>query len=623
MKKHKLYSILIIFIFIELLFIGYARFDINRELETLYSSKISTLKAQYNSALLSYENIITNTFYQYINKEDIIKIFNDGLHEKDILIKNELRSKLAEKVADTYELLKTIGIRQLHFHDRDNRSYLRMHRPEKYGDDLTDIRFSIREANKKNITVNGFEEGRIFNGFRYVFPVEYNKIHIGTVELSIGSNVIQEFMNNIYPDYYYFIIDEKVVNKKVFSSEKLNYDKSFVSSDFLHEKIFTPMTDKKLNQIANPETFLKINKLIQTETKKHILKYKPFTLNCSLDNSHYIISFLPVKNAEGHYVAYFISYEKDDSVNEINNNLYFKTGTATVILILFFYIYYKSEKLRYISNNMNSVLEAKVKNQVKTLRSHEQLIAQQSKMATMGEMLRSVAHQWKQSLNVISIISQTIEDDLTSEEFDKDELIEQSQTIFNQTAFMNKTITDFQNFMKPTYHKEIFNLEDNINHLIELFGFQFKYWNISLELKVNSDKQMIVCGYPNEFMHVILNLIGNAKDAIIEKKQKLQTSNLLDISNDSIVISMECINNSLVKVTVTDTGGGIPQELIDNIFNAYVSSKGEKGTGIGLFMAKNIIEEHMNGSLFVSNTECGAEFTIVLDLYNEEGEQIS
>jgi signal transduction histidine kinase len=162
---------------------------------------------------------------------------------------------------------------------------------------------------------------------------------------------------------------------------------------------------------------------------------------------------------------------------------------------------------------------------------------------------------------------------------------------------MSQTIDDFRNFFKPDKDKEEFKITQVIESAIRLVDASFQDSHIKIAKNYLDDT--VAYGYPNEYSQVILNILSNAKDAILERKTE----------NPVVSISSSMENGKSV-VTISDNAGGIPEEIIFKVFDPHFSTKGPQGTGIGLFMAKNIIEKSMNGSLMVSNNEEGAVFRI-------------
>ncbi len=251
---------------------------------------------------------------------------------------------------------------------------------------------------------------------------------------------------------------------------------------------------------------------------------------------------------------------------------------------------------------LNRRLKERVEEEVSKRQSGEQMLVQQSKMAAMGEMLSMIAHQWKQPLNAISSTAQDLEDAYIHNELDKAYLHTSVAAITNQTDFMLRTADDFRNFLRPSKEKTLFSIKEAIEQVVLMFSPYFVKSDISLNFNHTGD-DFGVTGYPNEFKQVILNLISNARDAILSHRDK-QSTNIIDIN----VIKAK---DGGMAVTIRDTGGGIPEDLIGRIFDPYFTTKdSDKGTGIGLYMSRTIIEANMGWRLTVSNIEGGAEFRI-------------
>jgi len=238
----------------------------------------------------------------------------------------------------------------------------------------------------------------------------------------------------------------------------------------------------------------------------------------------------------------------------------------------------------------------------KKQKQQEQLLIQQSKMASMGNMLAAISHQLRQPLNGISLLASMLEDD--GHEKQKGAI----EKIFNQIDFMNNTINGFRNFFKQDRKKEPFDIKGSIEEVISLLQHQLRNNNIFVELFV--EDKVFTSGFKNDFKQVVLNLITNAKDAILERSSKEEIGKRQPgvIKIASTIIGNRCI------LSFEDNGGGIKKENLSQIFNEHFTTKGEDGTGIGLHLCKLIVEEKMGGKIVVRNVEKGAEFIITLPL---------
>ncbi|MEO5357651.1 MAG: PAS domain S-box protein [Nitrospirae bacterium YQR-1] len=263
--------------------------------------------------------------------------------------------------------------------------------------------------------------------------------------------------------------------------------------------------------------------------------------------------------------------------------------------------------------NINTHLEAMVKIETEKRRAHEQMLIQQSKMASMGEMIGLIAHQWKQPLNSVGLSIQDLKDAYAYGEVDDEFIDNLVGSTKQQIDFMAKTIDDFRNFFIPSKKKVFFDVKTAIEELLSMFIHIFSKSDIDISVKAVQNTALLTWGYPNEFKQVVLNILNNSRDAIISKKKinsEMQGSILINISNSE--------DNSKIVISMKDNGGGVPEDVITKIFEPYFTTKEKEGTGIGLYMSKTIIETNMGGGLTVGNVNGGAEFLINLDVYKTE-----
>lgn len=252
----------------------------------------------------------------------------------------------------------------------------------------------------------------------------------------------------------------------------------------------------------------------------------------------------------------------------------------------------------YELEELNRNLDIRVREESEKSRKNEQLLIQQSRQAAMGEMIGNIAHQWRQPLNALGLVLQNIQFSYMMGDLDE-EFIEKSVKKGKMlTTSMSKTIDDFRDFFKPNKLKEHFSLAESIEKTVELIEASYK--NSNIEIRTNLEENVEINGYPSEFSQVILNILSNAKDALIEHKDEDRVVTIEAFSEDATAI-----------ITIEDNAGGIPEEIITKIFDPYFTTKEEgKGTGIGLYMTKTIVENNMGGKLIVSNEDSGAKFTI-------------
>jgi C4-dicarboxylate-specific signal transduction histidine kinase len=238
---------------------------------------------------------------------------------------------------------------------------------------------------------------------------------------------------------------------------------------------------------------------------------------------------------------------------------------------------------------------------LETLRQREQQLIHQSRLAALGEMIGNIAHQWRQPLNALGLLVQ--EGPLLYEvsgEVSQEHLEHSCQKSMAIIQHMSRTIDDFRNFFKIDKEKSRFRVRAELEKTLTLLEGVLKAGEI--EVTIESSDDPIVDGYPNEFSHVLLNILTNAKDAFLERATPDRQV--------SIRVGKEAART---VVTIADNAGGIPEPIISKVFDPYFSTKGpQTGTGVGLFMSRAIIEKNMGGSLTVRNVEQGAEFRIEL-----------
>ncbi|NOR58920.1 MAG: histidine kinase [Sulfurimonas sp.] len=247
---------------------------------------------------------------------------------------------------------------------------------------------------------------------------------------------------------------------------------------------------------------------------------------------------------------------------------------------------------------LNESLEQRVFEGLKAHRQKDKMLIQQSKMAEMGDMLSMSAHQWRQPLNQMSYLFMNIDSAYEYKELTKEYLDDKLKEGNTLLEFMSVTIDDFRNYFRPDKSKEFVLVSDVVTTSVSLMQKSLEVSGVEVELEAHGRDLTHI--YKNEFMQVMLNLIKNAKDILVDN----------NIKNPKIVITSRCESEKLI-VEVCDNGGGVDEKIIDKIFDPYFSTKdNQSGTGLGLYMSKMIIEEHLDGKLSVRNSKDGACFKI-------------
>jgi PAS domain S-box-containing protein len=235
---------------------------------------------------------------------------------------------------------------------------------------------------------------------------------------------------------------------------------------------------------------------------------------------------------------------------------------------------------------------------VEALREKEQMLIQQSRQAAMGEMISNIAHQWRQPLNALGLTVQQLLLEYDLGEFTREFLNHSVSSSMELVKHMSRTIDDFRNYFRPDKEKVEFKVREAIANTLSLLEGSLQNPRISVEIVAKDDP--VIFGFQNEFAQVLLNILNNARDALTER----------EIDDPKVTITL-CSEDGCAVVTVADNAGGVPEEIMDKIFDPYFTTKGpQRGTGVGLFMSKTIIENNMGGRLTVRNIANGAEFRI-------------
>lgn len=300
-----------------------------------------------------------------------------------------------------------------------------------------------------------------------------------------------------------------------------------------------------------------------------------------------------------------IPLDQELKANKETRNYILIFISLIMILLLIYYaiILVKREKVLL---NENEQLEKRVNIEVENNLKRERQLEQQSRSSAMGEMMAAIIHQWKQPLNSISIANSAMGLHIELDDMDSEIFYRQTKVIDAQIEYMNDTMNDFKNFFISS-PKTIYKLEECINNVIRLVGNVFETQEVKLKLDI--EQGLKTEGYPNEINQVIINLLNNSRDAIEYNNSEIKNVIIKTYKEDDKVV-----------MSITDFAGGIPDNIIDKIFEPYFTTKEDKkGTGIGLNMSKTIIEK-VDGKISVANIEKeiegkihkGAEFKIKL-----------
>ena len=247
---------------------------------------------------------------------------------------------------------------------------------------------------------------------------------------------------------------------------------------------------------------------------------------------------------------------------------------------------------------------------ISNIKKQEQIISQQAKLASMGEMIGNIAHQWRQPLSVISTAATGMIFKKECGIVQEDQIINTCTIINTNAQYLSKTIDDFKNFIQGNKTKKIFNLKENINSFMYLIEGTIKSNNLKVVLDLDAD--IVINNYENNLIQCLINIFNYSKDILNEKN-----------TNQKLIFITTTKTKNQAIIQIKDNGNGIPKNIINKIFEPYFTTKHKsQGTGLGLHMTYNLIVDGMKGSIIASNTSynfedndyMGAVFTITLPL---------
>jgi len=655
---------------------------------------------------------IKEKFLMHLNTLDVA-------HIKE-LIETKQRDKLYQKLHPIYNKLQASANKSLtvySFYLPDGTAFLRLHKPEKFGDNNYETRHLIRKSIITKKLASGYEIGKFGLLYRIEYPLIQDDKLICIIDLGIYFNEFDIYLKSIAPISSVSILSSKA-QKRLHDSD-FNYsfeNSSFIYGDKIATKLFdVPEIRKNLREeeVIHYKNYVYSIHIVEiTNTSKEIIaqriyfsdvtkayqhRYKTVIIHIIISlitllftalilNKNFEIILGQLLTSENHFKMLFENMKNaiivfsvyDDTViykninqsaqkllgrdkadvigTSLNESTFLPKADCLTKAIIQVYItreaiqhpciQYQKDQIsswreNYIytlSNNeivviINDVTQQKQDEQIKqrlqrslheknalykklTLELDSKIqkqtghMLQQSRLAQMGEMISMIAHQWRQPLASISAISGTLSIDIRLDEYKKEFFLERLDAISELSSHLSLTIDDFRSFFKEDKEMEVTDLEEMVNASLRIIGPVLETKGIRVDTSFeNKDKFKT---YHTEINQVLLNILKNAEDAFLEKKVK-----------DPKIQIIAYAQGNNVCIDIKDNAGGIPEEIIEDIFDPYFSTKIKKdGTGLGLYMSKTIITEHCGGSIKVKNINDGVCFTLILPLIIKNHKEI-
>jgi len=564
--------------------IGYI---LNQRRDDALNSELKIQETANKTTLYMYQLISEVVYEEVINRPEILEIMAEAYHappEKQAI----LRGRLYRTLYSAYTRLKKKNLRQLHFHFPDNTSFLRFHRLEKFGDALHDIRESVRLVNITHKPVFGFENGRVFHGFRFVFPLEYKGRCMGSVETSVSFKAIQNSLAKVSPDHdFLFILKRDPALNKVFTDEKIAYQPVNLHPDYVVEDM------RLLGLSERPPVSAKlaaINDLLKKDPTiaERMNQEKNFAAATSRNGTHYIVTFASVKNTKGQHVAYIVSYGKNQVVPKLLTIFLLVVAAGVIALLAISYFIWKKERteqeLRIAKQHAEEASQAK--SRFLANMSHEIRTPMTSIIGrTMLALDMHPEGMMKAHLKMIHAAGETllslINDILDFSKIEANELI-----IENKPFHLRQTL-------------------DNCLTTVQVLVAEKKS-PITIDVNIAPDLPEVLEGDALRLRQILLNLLSNAV--------KFTEQGIV-----RLVVEQEKTGHDHVwlRFQVQDSGPGIDPAKQEHIFKEFTQedesiTREYGGTGLGLAICRKLCHL-MGGEISLDSTPgSGSTFTVIL-----------
>ncbi len=580
-------------------------YDAKNRIQQYEMEQLETISIQYKMVYNTNKKMSRMIYSQVINKPYILNALSD-INKTNI---DERRENFYQMMKGKYKLLKKLGIQQLHFHLPNNVSFLRMHKKEYYGDDLSDIRYSVSYVNKKHKKISGFEQGRIIHGFRFVYPLKAeNGVHLGSVEISIDSDHFEKiFENTLFIDAY-IILDKEASQEKLFQGMiDKNYTKSLEGDKYLITKSSTQEYQDTLTRYLyeNLEDY-------RVAIAKKLDEKKAFSHIIRNEEGSYIKIFLPIRNIKDKkVVAYFVASKQSNALNGLYNDMLYIKIAVFFFLLLIIYIIHRN--LCY-----SSTLRQKISEAQEELEASQQQIIESEKMASLGTLIAGVSHEVNTPIGLgVTAMSHFLDETkhlkqrYDDEEMDQDEfehyLLDAGKTgeiVFANLVRAAELIKSFKQISidQSSEAKRDIDVQVYIDEILLSLHNQTK--KIGLDITTDIDKGLHVSTYPGAWAQIFTNLILNS---VIHAFSQTEEARI------QIIIKKE---KGKIYINYRDNGSGMDAVQSKKVFDPFFTTKrGSGGSGLGMHIVYNLVTQKLGGTITLeSQKNEGVHFIITFEI---------
>ncbi len=331
--------------------------ELHKKTSDIKIASINSLRNEVNSSIMLHEQLSLYIFNEKINQPQVLKPMSAASNTLDRQQQSQLRYQLYDFLHDDYASISHYGFKQMHFHFKDGISFLRMQRPELFGDQLFEIRVIVKQANMEQKSVSGFEVGRVNSGYRFVYPLFYRNDHIGTVEMGVLPETILIMLNDTFPDEFHeFIVKKDIVDRVTHDSAKSNYMISLLNDAFYYDQnaylANTRYWDKSESELIH-ELIYKIKK--DPLLVENLQEMNDFAVEEEVDHVNYLISFATINNYQGDPTAYFISYSANQQLPAVRS-----AYSLNILLLTLLYLIFAVVSWYFIKSRLKLEMQANI-----------------------------------------------------------------------------------------------------------------------------------------------------------------------------------------------------------------------------------------------------------------------